>query len=934
MLRVLFVIGTSQYDSTMLFMKEMAEEMKAGGYDITVLDVNDRADYEKKRTSLKSEYDVIFTVNGMILEQDSTLGGELLQGEDTLYCTYLMDHPMIHLERLKSCYPRILVLSPDRDHVQFVDQYMKNIWCAGFLPHAGCAGSFVKKWKERSTDLSFFGSYVSPKVVWEHFADYPQAMCELMREVSQELIRQSHLTLESVLSESLKNRGIQAGREEFLEMMGEFWQVDRYVRCYFRDQVIRVLVESGITVDVYGDGWDQFETTGKEFLKVHTAVSFQEALEITGNSKISLNVMPWFKDGSHDRVFTAMLNGAICLTDGSEYLSEIGKEEENIYFYSLKGLKYLPAKVRRILSDTAHSEEVALAGKALAEEYHTWRSRAWEVLDYWEQLAGMEAGEQENSRTVEEFQELQALIRKNGELLRIIQQTVGYFRRQEYLYAMRRVTDIIDMLSQLLPEYAKWQEYFNQQEVLIDLSIMGGMMEEILKAGQGGDHIWLADLLELSLRPFIVSLQEYYGGRQVAPETGLSGYRLEYTSCGMYTLATEGEKSWMYLHTNGDVWREAEMLADSWFEKGIFRYVVYGLGLGYHIQALLDIDETVTVTVLEPDANMIALEREYGVSVAWGNRVEIRHDPKFAHLVKVADQLSSEERFVVHYPSMQRIESEFYRKQLEDYFIQYSSAKTQLTRLQGNFVRNRNGFDREVSELREHFAGKTLYIIAAGPSLDRNIQELKKIGDRGIVLATGTVLKKLLKEGIQPDYAIIIDGGRATHSQILEAERCQVPLLYMATVYHRIPAEYQGEKYVIFQKDFEYSESYAEEKGYPLFQSGGSVTTTALDIGIQFGCSRIVFVGLDLAYTDDKDHASDTALVRSVEQDGTILVEDIHGNMVRTVRNLNLYREWIEKRITGEEEIEFIDATEGGARIQGTKIRKLSEVIRSAELNK
>lgn len=929
MFRILFIIGTSQYHSTMFFLREMAEEMRIGGQEVTILDVNDPVEYERQRSCLEQKsYDIVFTINGMILEENSVLQKVLLQGKNTLYCTYLMDHPMIHAERLKSCYPRILVLSPDRNHVQFLDQYMKNIWCAGFLPHAGCAGSAAKKWKERSIDLSFFGSYTPPNVIWEHFAVYPQTMCELMREVAQELIQHSDRTLEQVLQKSLQDRGIQTKREEFVEMMEELREVDRYVRCYFRDQVIRVLVESGITVDVYGDGWDTFETTGKEYLRVHSAVSFQEALEITGDSKISLNVMPWFKDGAHDRVFTAMLNGAVCLTDGSGYLSEIGTEEENIYFYSLKGLRYLPAKVGRILSDTEHSENVALAGKSLAEEYHTWRNRAWEVLDYWEQLLGMETGEQEKAQTGQKSQELQGLIRKNGELLRIIDRTVGYFRRQEYLYAMRKVTDIIDLLSQLLPEYAKWQGYFNQQEVLIDLSVVSGMMEEILVAGQRGDHIWLADLLELSLCPFVVSLQECYGAGEVPPEIGLSGYRLEYTSCGMYTLATEGNEGWIYLHTNGDVWREAEQLAGSWYEKGIFRYIVYGLGMGYHIQALLDIDETMTVTVLEADANIIALAREYGVSASWEERVTILHDPEFTHLVATAEKLSRDERFVVHYPSMQRIENGFYHKQLGDYFIQYSSAKTQLTMLLGNFVRNQNGFDHEVSELKEHFAGQTLYIIAAGPSLDRNIQELKQIGNRGIILATGTVLKKLLKAGVRPDYVIIIDGGKeGTYPQILGVENCQVPLLYMATVYYRVPAEYQGEKYVIFQKDFEYSETYAKEKGYPLFQSGGSVSTTALDIGIQFGCRRIVFVGLDLAYTDNKDHASETAQVRSVEQDGTIMVEDIYGNMVRTVRNLNLYREWIERRIQGERQIEFIDATEGGARIQGTQIRKLSEVI-------
>lgn len=928
LLSVLYVIGTSQYQSTVIFMREMAEEMKQCGYEVTVLDVNDETEYQEQREEVFcKEYDVIFTINGMILEKDSALGARLLKNQDTLYCTYLMDHPMIHMERLKSVYPRILILSPDRKHAEFVDTYMEHIWCAGFLPHGGCTCHVVKDYQDRSIDISFMGSYSSPKKIWDGFARYPEAMCSLMQAVAKSLEGQPQQTMEEALQKELDARGIVASKEEFMDMMGEFRDVDRYIRSYYRDLVIRTLAESGITVDVYGDGWEEFETVGREHIRIHPAVSYQDSLDIIGNSRISLNIMPWFKDGSHDRVFTAMLNGAICLTDGSEYLQEIGKEEENIYFYSLKGLRYLPSKVKRILSDERKAEKVAMAGKELAEQYHTWKNRAWEVMDYWEQLTqNNDAGQEVTS----ERQALEEFIYKNAALIQTANQAVRHIRRQEYLYAMRKVTKSIDMLSELLPECMKWQEYFNQQEILIDFTGINAMLGDILIAQQQSNYVWLADLLELCLIPFAVSLQEYYGRTQEAAQTGIPGYELEHTSCGLYTLAVCQGENKVYLHTNGNVLKEAEVLAESWFEKDTFHYTVYGLGLGYHIQALLDIDETVTVTVLEADGNIIQLAKQYGVRGLWEeDRVRVVHDAEFTHLLELASKQSKEDAFVIHYPSMSVIENTFYKKQLEDYFIQYSSAKTQATRLIGNFIKNREGFHHEVSELKEKFAGKTLYIIAAGPSLDTNMTELKQVGEDGIILATGTVLKKLLKAGIKPDYAIIIDGGSFTHGQVCGVEDCQVPLLYMSTVYYKIPAQYQGEKYVIFQKDFSYSEKYASEKGYPLFQSGGSVTTTALDIGICFGCEKIVFVGLDLAYTNDKDHASDTAITRTIEQGNDPMVEDISGNMVRTAKNLDLYRRWIEERIKTENTVQFIDATEGGAKINGTAIKKLSEVIGS-----
>ena len=60
-----------------------------------------------------------------------------------------------------------------------------------------------------------------------------------------------------------------------------------------------------------------------------------------------------------------------------------------------------------------------------------------------------------------------------------------------------------------------------------------------------------------------------------------------------------------------------------------------------------------------------------------------------------------------------------------------------------------------------------------------------------------------------------------------------------------------------------------------------------------------------------------------------MVVKDIYGHDITTAKNLNLYRKWIEQRIQKADaaEMEFIDATQGGAQIKGTTIRELHEVI-------
>lgn len=938
-MKLLFVIGVSQYDSTAIFMREMAEQMQAAGWQTELLDGRTEDGYELRREQvLQKKYDVIVTINGMLLEEDSALGAALLKEEDVIYCTYLMDHPLVHEQRLRTSYPYVFILSPDRNHTAYTDRYLPHIWGTAFLPHAGCRMSgTVLPYQDRSIDISFMGSYIPPKQIREQFREYPQEMCLLLETTADILIQEPERTLEDAVQVCFSQYGVVMQESEMPAVMAEFRIVDRYIRSYYRDAVIRTLVEAGISVDVYGDGWERFVTDAEQFLRIHPAVSYEESLAVISDSRVSLNIMPWFKDGSHDRVFTAMLNGALCLTDGSAYLEEKLRETENVYFYSLKGLKYLPAKVRRILANPEESASVADAGRKLAEENHTWAHRADEVMDYLEQLISMKAEGQQDAPSDQELiqQIYQEVVCPNQVLLRELSDVVKYLRRQDYFHAMKRTAFVMDRLGEVLPFYIQWKPVINGSEPFLEETVLLSIMQEILEAQERKDNVWLADLLSLKLMPLIRQIQEQFAGLAPEIETGLKDYRIELTSAGAYTLAVREEADWKYLHTNDNPWEEGKILAESWFDGEHYEYLVYGLGLGYHIQALLDLDLAIMVTVLEADQNILSLAEEYGVakSLVQSGRVKLIADPDGSKMFQMVSDLEDTERFVIHYPSLCRIPNAGYREQLEDYFVEYSSAQVQLPRMTGNFVRNRAYFGKEVSALRSRFAGKTVYIIAAGPSLDQNMQELRNLGEDGIILATGTVLKKLLAAGIRPDYVIIIDAGKTTYVQTEGLQETTIPLLYLSTVYYQIPAEYPGDRYVILQKDYTKSEEYAREHGYDTYESGGSVTTTALELSIRLGASRIVLVGADLAYTDGKNHAADTAYVREREESYGCMVEDIHGRQVMTARNLNIYRKWIEKRIQREQAsgIQFIDATEGGARIHGTEICRLQDVISNGE---
>ena len=150
--------------------------------------------------------------------------------------------------------------------------------------------------------------------------------------------------------------------------------------------MIEALLKKGIVVDVYGNGWEEFETEYKENLKIHGAIEFKDALYEISESKIVLNVMPLFSDGSHERVFTTMCAKSICFTDRSLYLEECFEDKKELFFYSVNDLEALADQVKAVLRGDYNVEEILENAYRIVMEKHLWQNRADEILEYAENL--------------------------------------------------------------------------------------------------------------------------------------------------------------------------------------------------------------------------------------------------------------------------------------------------------------------------------------------------------------------------------------------------------------------------------------------------------------------------------------------------------------------------------------------------------------------
>lgn len=83
----------------------------------------------------------------------------------------------------------------------------------------------------------------------------------------------------------------------------------------------------------------------------------------------------WFKNGTHERVSAAMINGAAALTDHSIYLDELfltdERDKEALFMYDISMPQNVPYMIDELLSDKERLYNASVRGRKFAEENYS-----------------------------------------------------------------------------------------------------------------------------------------------------------------------------------------------------------------------------------------------------------------------------------------------------------------------------------------------------------------------------------------------------------------------------------------------------------------------------------------------------------------------------------------------------------------------------------
>ncbi len=413
---------------------------------------------------------------------------------------------------------------------------------------------------------------------------------------------------------------------------------------------------------------------------------------------------------------------------------------------------------------------------------------------------------------------------------------------------------------------------------------------------------------------------------------------------GDLTIKYTAETLEKYVLSSYNPLQEAERWVEN--QKICSKYIIFGLGLGYHIRRLLIKEGVDKILVVEPSMEIFALAL-VNVDLEWlftnDNLIlSIEDKPKVLnqkiYRIVTTGLMSNMEiigfnsystLFLDEYYQLEKATNEL----ISTYLVNFNTMKKFSKTWAENYFCNLCYAVKspKIIDLFKKFSGIPIIIIAAGPSLSKNVHLLKALKGKAVLLCVGTAYKALKPYGIKPDFIVSFDGAPINYQHFQGIVADDIPLLFDAQIYPQIVQKYPGPLIVMNAENVFIG---MLESGLNLkfgqIKIGGSVANVSFDIALKFDGNPIIFVGQDLAYTEGKTHAAGTIYEEDRLNDtdsDVVFVDDIYGKKVATTRGWLAFLRWFEDRIDETSDKIIIDATEGGARIKGTVIMTLQEVL-------
>ncbi len=370
-------VDFNQYDALNVFEEELIKAWETLGVKVDILKYGGDKSY--RDYILQNHYDAGFSINGGLFDETDTV---IKKYFNMPIYTYYVDHPLWHDERIKRSREQHCIVF-DSDHKGYVDRHYSLSHEADVVMEGGVEGAnSTRPFTERKYPVVFCGTYPNCSAILQKIKEEKKEILELLYYMIDEGINHPDRTMEEIYNKVLDSIGCSFDDDKYTYLLSACDDAEACIRGYYREMVIKQLVDAGIPVEIYGSGnWEQLNCTRKDLLHCHPPVNYREMLDIYADAQIVINTSPWNKVEMNDRPVCGLLNGALVVSDETRYFREANLEEEKLILFSLKALQEVPSKVIYYLEHLDEAERIAQNGYKWAKENHTWGNRAEQFLE-------------------------------------------------------------------------------------------------------------------------------------------------------------------------------------------------------------------------------------------------------------------------------------------------------------------------------------------------------------------------------------------------------------------------------------------------------------------------------------------------------------------------------------------------------------------------
>jgi hypothetical protein len=409
---------------------------------------------------------------------------------------------------------------------------------------------------------------------------------------------------------------------------------------------------------------------------------------------------------------------------------------------------------------------------------------------------------------------------------------------------------------------------------------------------------------------------------------------------------------------------EAQKLADTADLAGHAAIILAGFGLGYHAAKLAaKVTGKSMLIIYEPDVALLrtVLERIDCTQCLGHPSVlllagDVDQNQLIAHLETKSAYITQGVQFITHAPTRQ-MHGEAIKTFLDRFTKFVAFCRTHVaTALVNAAVTCRNltqnigryAAGATVNELHNAARGYPAVLVAAGPSLARNVHQLTLPGvrDKVVIIAAQTVLKPLLDRGVKPHFVTALD-----YHEISKRFYEDLPPLDDLTLvaepkaHPAILDNFPGPIRVLKSAFLDTLLGPLARPIVPI-PAGATVAHLSLYLAQHLGCDPIIMIGQDLGFSDGLYYCPGTAIhdVWAPELSPFNTLEmmewkrivrhkahlqkrtDVHGRPIYSDEQMLTYLGQFERDFAAAPQ-KIIDATEGGMPKAHTTRMTLAEAL-------